>query len=48
MHYFTEDVPSFEGVDQIYPADSEESLYHNPGLEGEYMPGNIIFTVFLR
>lgn len=42
MHYFTEEVPSFEGVDQIYPADSEESLYHNPGLEGEYMPGNII------
>lgn len=42
MHYFTEEVPTFEGVDQIYPADSEEPLYHNTGLEGEYMPGNII------
>lgn len=42
MHYFTEEVPTFEGVDQIYPADSEEPLYHNAGLEGEYMPGNII------
>lgn len=42
MHYFTEEVPTFEGVDQIYPADSEEPLYHNAGLEGEYLPGNII------
>lgn len=42
MYYFTEEVPSFEGVDQIYPADSDEPLYHNPGLEGEYLPGNII------
>ncbi|MDD3252600.1 MAG: hypothetical protein PHV18_08575 [Lachnospiraceae bacterium] len=39
--YFTEDVPVFEGVDQIYPLD-RDALYHNVGLEGEYAPGNII------
>lgn len=40
--YFTEEAPEFEGVDQIYPLDNDESLYHNAGLEGEYAPGNII------
>ena len=40
--YFVEETPSFEGVDQIYPVDSDTSLYHNAGLEGEYSPGNII------
>ena len=39
--YFTEDVPVFEGVDQIYPLD-RDALYHNAGLEGEYAPGNIV------
>ncbi|MDO4268845.1 MAG: hypothetical protein Q4C73_10265 [Eubacteriales bacterium] len=42
MYYFTEEVPSFEGVDQIYPVSSDDILYQNAGLEGEYDPGNII------
>lgn len=40
--YFTDDVPVFEGVDQIYPVDNDASLYTNSGLEGEYPPGSII------
>lgn len=42
QRYFTEDSPVFEGVDQIYPVDSEEPLYRNAGLEAEYPAGNII------
>ena len=39
---FTEEVTSFEGVDQIYPADSSDPQYHNSGIEDDYGPGNII------
>lgn len=42
QQYFTEDAPVFEGVDQIYPVNFDDSLYGNAGLEGEYIPGNII------
>ena len=42
QHYFTEEVTSFEGVDQIYPADSSDPQYHNSGIEEDYSPGNII------
>lgn len=42
QQYFTEDAPVFEGVDQIYPVNSDNALYGNAGLEGEYTPGNII------
>lgn len=42
QQYFVEEIPAFEGVDQIYPVSSDTSLYHNIGLEGEYSPGNII------
>ncbi|MCD8082445.1 MAG: hypothetical protein LUE86_02685 [Clostridiales bacterium] len=40
--YFTEETPYYEGVDQLYPVDSDNALYQNVGLEGEYPPGNII------
>ena len=42
QYYFTEEVTSFEGVDQIYPADSSDPQYHNSGIEDDYGPGNII------
>lgn len=42
QYYFTDKVTSFEGVDQIYPADSSDPQYHNSGLEDDYAPGNII------
>lgn len=42
QYYFTEEVTSFEGVDQIYPADSSDPQYHNSGIEADYGPGNII------
>ncbi len=42
QQYFTEDAPTFEGVDQIYPVSSDAALYGNAGLEGEYSLGNII------
>lgn len=42
QQYFTEDAPVFEGVDQIYPVNFDDSLYGNAGLEGEYTLGNII------
>lgn len=42
MHYFTEVDVSFEGVDQIYPVDADEGNYANAGIEGEYLPGDII------
>lgn len=42
MHYFTEVDVSFEGVDQIYPVDADEGNYTNAGIEGEYLPGDII------
>ncbi len=42
QYYFTDEVTSFEGVDQIYPADSSDPQYHNSGLEDDYAPGNII------
>lgn len=42
QYYFTEEVTSFEGVDQIYPADSSDPQYHNSGIEEDYGPGNII------
>ena len=32
QYYFTEEVTSFEGVDQIYPADSSDPQYHNSGI----------------
>ncbi|MCD8122197.1 MAG: hypothetical protein LUE65_08175 [Clostridiales bacterium] len=40
--YFTEETPYYEGVDQLYPVDSDYALYQNTGLEAEYEPGNII------
>ena len=42
QYYFTEEVTSFEGVDQIYPADSSDPQYHNSGIEDDYGPGNLI------
>lgn len=42
QYYFTEEVTSFEGVDQIYPADSSDPQYQNSGIEDDYGPGNII------
>ncbi len=42
QYYFTDEVTAFEGVDQIYPADSSDPQYHNSGLEDDYEPGNII------
>ena len=42
QYYFTEEVTSFEGVDQIYPAESSDPQYHNSGIEADYGPGNLI------
>ncbi len=42
IYYFTELNPEFEGVDQIIPANDSLALYQNAGIEGEYLPGNII------
>lgn len=42
QQYFSDEALGYEGVDQIYPVDSDTSLYNNIGLEGEYALGNII------
>lgn len=45
--YFNEKSSDSEGVDQIYPLDSDSSLYRNAGIEAEYGPGNLIIYKIL-
>ena len=45
--YFTEASTGFAGVESIYPADDNNPLYQNTGIEAEYDPGNIIIYMVL-
>lgn len=41
-YYFTELSPVYDGVEHIEPAEDDNPLYQNVGIEAEYTVGNII------